>query len=92
LPVSSSDRLFSLLADSAGSVIRRHGAPGGVRAHHDLSHNPHEEFEKLVEVYRRQGLSERHARAVVKELTAHNPLGAHPRAEYGVHRNELTTP
>jgi VIT1/CCC1 family predicted Fe2+/Mn2+ transporter len=59
---------------------------------HDLTHTPHEEFEELVEVYRRQGLSERTARAVVKELTAHNPLGAHLRAEYGVHQNELTTP
>jgi VIT1/CCC1 family predicted Fe2+/Mn2+ transporter len=45
-----------------------------------------------VEVYRRQGLSERTARAMVKELTAHNPLGAHLRAEFGVHQNELTTP
>ena len=44
-----------------------------------------------MEVYRRQGLSERTARAVVTELTAHNPLGAHLRAEYGVHQNELTT-
>jgi len=61
------------------------------RERHDLSNTPHEEFEELVEVYRRQGLSERTARAVVTELTAHNPLGAHLRAEYGVHQNELTT-
>jgi len=59
---------------------------------HDLANSPHEEFEELVEVYRRQGLSERTARAVVKELSAHNPLGAHLRAEYGVHQSELTTP
>jgi VIT1/CCC1 family predicted Fe2+/Mn2+ transporter len=58
----------------------------------DLSNHPREEFEELVEIYRRQGLSELTARAVVKELTAHNPLGAHLRAEYGVHQNELTTP
>jgi len=63
-----------------------------VRERHDLSNHPHEEFEELVEVYRRQGLSEPTARAVVKELTAHNPLGAHLRAEFGVHQNELTTP
>jgi VIT1/CCC1 family predicted Fe2+/Mn2+ transporter len=62
------------------------------RERHDLSSHPREEFEELVEVYRRQGLSEPTARAVVKELTAHNPLGAHLRAEYGVHQNELTTP
>jgi len=43
-------------------------------------------------VYRRQGLTEGTARAVVRELTAHNPLGAHLRAEYGVHQDELTTP
>jgi VIT1/CCC1 family predicted Fe2+/Mn2+ transporter len=59
---------------------------------HDLSSHPHEEFEELVDVYRRQGLSEPTARAVVTELSAHNPLGAHLRAEYGVHQNELTTP
>jgi VIT1/CCC1 family predicted Fe2+/Mn2+ transporter len=58
----------------------------------DLRTHPVEEFEELVEVYRRQGLSEGTARAVVKELTAHNPLGAHLRAEYGVHQSELTTP
>jgi VIT1/CCC1 family predicted Fe2+/Mn2+ transporter len=62
------------------------------RERNDLSNHPREEFEELVEVYRRQGLSEPTARAVVKELTAHNPLGAHLRAEYGVHQNELTTP
>jgi VIT1/CCC1 family predicted Fe2+/Mn2+ transporter len=61
------------------------------RERHDLSNYPHEEFEELVQVYRRQGLSEHTAQAVVKELTAHNPLGAHLRAEYGVHQNELTT-
>jgi VIT1/CCC1 family predicted Fe2+/Mn2+ transporter len=59
---------------------------------HDLRYSPDEEFEELVEVYRRQGLSATTARSVVKELSAHNPLGAHLRAEYGVHQNELTTP
>ncbi len=59
---------------------------------HDLSQSPHEEFEELVEVYRRQGLSEVTARSVVKELSAHNQLGAHLRAEYGIHQDELTTP
>jgi VIT1/CCC1 family predicted Fe2+/Mn2+ transporter len=62
------------------------------RERDDLSRHPHEEFEELVDVYRRQGLSEATARTVVKELTAHNPLGAHLRAEYGVHQSELTTP
>ncbi len=62
------------------------------RERQDLSNHPREEFEELVEVYRRQGLSEATARSVVKELTAHNPLGAHLRAEYGVHQAELTTP
>jgi len=59
---------------------------------HDLTQSPGEEFEELVEVYRRQGLSETTARAVVKELSARNPLGAHLRAEYGIHQDELTTP
>jgi VIT1/CCC1 family predicted Fe2+/Mn2+ transporter len=59
---------------------------------HDLEHTPDEEFDELVEVYRGQGLSEATARSVVAELTAHNALAAHLRAEYGVHPEELTTP
>jgi VIT1/CCC1 family predicted Fe2+/Mn2+ transporter len=59
---------------------------------HDLEHTPEEEFDELVEVYRGQGLSEATARIVVAELSAHNTLAAHLRAEYGVHPEELTTP
>jgi vacuolar iron transporter family protein len=59
---------------------------------HDLTHTPEEEYEELVSVYRGQGLSEPTARAVVQELTEHNPLAAHLRAEFGVHQDELTTP
>ncbi|HEX9043988.1 MAG TPA: VIT family protein [Candidatus Limnocylindrales bacterium] len=59
---------------------------------HDLTHTPEDEFEELVIVYQGQGLSESTARLVVGELTAHNPLAAHLRAEYGVHQDELTTP
>jgi VIT1/CCC1 family predicted Fe2+/Mn2+ transporter len=62
------------------------------RERHDLQHTPEEEFAELVDVYRRQGLSEATAKTVVKELTEHNPLAAHLRAEYGVHQEELTTP
>ena len=58
----------------------------------DLERKPAEEFEELVEVYRGQGLSEATARTVVAELTTHNALAAHLRAEYGVHQDELTTP
>jgi len=62
------------------------------RERHDLEHTPVEEFEELVAVYQGQGLTEATARAVVEELTAHNTLAAHLRAEYGVHQDELTTP
>jgi VIT1/CCC1 family predicted Fe2+/Mn2+ transporter len=62
------------------------------RERHDLEHTPTEEFDELVEVYRGQGLSEATARTVVEELSAHNKLAAHLRAEYGVHQGELTTP
>ncbi len=58
----------------------------------DLERTPAEEFDELVEVYRGQGLSEPTARIVVAELTSHNALAAHLRAEYGVHQDELTTP
>jgi vacuolar iron transporter family protein len=59
---------------------------------HDLEHTPGEEFDELVDLYRGQGLSEATARTVVEELTAHNTLAAHLRAEFGVHQEELTTP
>ena len=59
---------------------------------HDLEQTPQAEFDELVEVYRNQGLSEATARTVVAELTVHNTLAAHLRAEYGVHQHELTTP
>jgi VIT1/CCC1 family predicted Fe2+/Mn2+ transporter len=62
------------------------------RERHDLDLDPEAEFDELVDVYRGQGLSETTARTVVEELTAHNPLAAHLRAEYGVHQEELTTP
>jgi len=61
------------------------------RERHDLEHTPDAEFEELVAVYRGQGLSEATARTVVEELTAHNMLAAHLRAEFGVHQEELTT-
>jgi VIT1/CCC1 family predicted Fe2+/Mn2+ transporter len=59
---------------------------------HDLAATPREEFDELVAVYRGQGLTEPTARLVVKELTAHDPLAAHLRAEYGIHQDELTNP
>jgi VIT1/CCC1 family predicted Fe2+/Mn2+ transporter len=59
---------------------------------HDLEQTPEAEFEELVTVYRGQGLSDETARTVVHELSAHNMLAAHLRAEYGVHQEELTTP
>lgn len=58
----------------------------------DLRETPDYEFDELVEVYRGQGLSESTARLVVSELSAHDPLAAHLRAEYGIHQEELTNP
>ena len=63
-----------------------------LKERHDLEHTPIEEFDELVDVYQGQGLTEGTARKVVEELTAHNALAAHLRAEYGVHQDELTTP
>ena len=62
------------------------------RERHDLEHTPEAEFDELVTVYQGQGLSEATALSVVEELSAHNMLAAHLRAEYGVHQEELTTP
>lgn len=62
------------------------------RERRDLAETPELEFDELVEVYRGQGLSETTARLVVEELSAHDALAAHLRAEYGIHQHELTNP
>lgn len=58
----------------------------------ELEHEPEEEFDELVGIYRQRGLSEATARQVVTELHAHDALGAHLNAELGIEPDDLTNP
>ena len=58
----------------------------------ELEHEPEEEFEELVGIYRHRGLSDATARQVATELHSHDALGAHLDAELGIDPDELTNP
>ncbi|WP_409484456.1 VIT family protein [Arsenicicoccus dermatophilus] len=58
----------------------------------ELAADPEAELEELTQTYRTQGLSEPTARQVAAELTAHDALGAHLRAEFGLPEDELVSP
>lgn len=58
----------------------------------ELRDTPDAEFAELVGIYRSQGLSEATATTVATELTSHDALTAHLRAELGIDGEELTNP
>lgn len=58
----------------------------------ELAESPEAEFEELVGLYRGRGMSERTARQVAEEMTAHDALAAHARTELGINPEELTNP
>src|ERR1700733_11816444 len=55
----------------------------------ELRDYPEEELEELTELYRARGISEKTARAVAKELTAHDALAAHLQAELNIDQNDV---
>lgn len=50
----------------------------------ELKEMPGVELERLAEIYRKRGLKNETALTVAKELTEHDPLGAHLRDELGL--------
>jgi VIT1/CCC1 family predicted Fe2+/Mn2+ transporter len=58
----------------------------------ELAESPDQEFTELVGLYRAKGLSEKTARTVAEELTAHDPFAAHVDAELGIDPHDLTNP
>jgi VIT1/CCC1 family predicted Fe2+/Mn2+ transporter len=58
----------------------------------ELADAPEEELEELVGLHRATGLSDRLARAVAVEQTAHDALAAHARAELGIDPDALVNP
>lgn len=59
---------------------------------HELKTMPEAELEELVGIYRAKGLSEKTAREVAKELTAHDAFAAHVEAELHIDPDDLTNP
>jgi VIT1/CCC1 family predicted Fe2+/Mn2+ transporter len=58
----------------------------------ELAETPEAELEELTEIYARKGLSDRLARDVARELTAHDALAAHADAELGIDPDQLSNP
>jgi vacuolar iron transporter family protein len=59
---------------------------------HELANFPDQEFEELVQIYHRKGLTEKTARAVAHELTENDVHLAHFDAELGIDPHNLTDP
>jgi VIT1/CCC1 family predicted Fe2+/Mn2+ transporter len=58
----------------------------------ELARMPKTELRELANIYDRKGLSHELARKVAEELTAHDALGAHAEAEFGIDKDNLTNP
>lgn len=58
----------------------------------ELRTMPEEELDELTDLYRRRGLSDRTARQVAEELTAHDALAAHLEVELGIDQDDLVNP
>jgi VIT1/CCC1 family predicted Fe2+/Mn2+ transporter len=58
----------------------------------ELARMPTTELRELANIYERKGLSHELARKVAEELTAHDALGAHAEAEFGIDKDNLTNP
>lgn len=59
---------------------------------YELEHQPKQELEELVAIYKRKGLSKKTALTVARELTAHDPMAAHFDAELRIDPENLTNP
>ena len=60
--------------------------------HRELATYPDRELDELAAIYRAKGLSPETARTVARELTEHDPLGAHLEAEFGIDQADLANP
>ena len=57
-----------------------------------LKENPETELEELAVAYVHQGVSEKTAHVVARELTAKNPLSAHLRTHFNLDENDINSP
>lgn len=58
----------------------------------ELRDFPEQELEELAGLYQARGISEKTARAVAEELTAHDALAAHLQAELNIDQNDVASP
>ncbi len=59
---------------------------------YELKHFPEEEFQELIGLYKKKGLSDKTARIVATELTSNDVFAAHVDAELGLDPDNLTNP
>lgn len=59
---------------------------------YELEHFQEGEFDELVSLYEKKGLSKDTATIVARELTAHDALGAHAEVELGIDPTALVNP
>lgn len=57
-----------------------------------LKQNPESELEQLADAYVQQGVSEKTAHVVARELTAKNALSAHLRTHFNLDENDINSP
>jgi VIT1/CCC1 family predicted Fe2+/Mn2+ transporter len=58
----------------------------------ELRDFPEQELEELAGLYQARGISEKTARVVAEELTAHDALAAHLEAELNIDQNDVASP
>ncbi len=58
----------------------------------ELASNPDFELDELAKIYKDRGVEEELAKAVAKQLTDHDALGAHARDELGTHDKNIARP
>ena len=58
----------------------------------ELDQTPDQELDELTAIFRAKGLSGETARVVARELTEHDALSAHLKAELGIDRENLANP
>ena len=58
----------------------------------ELRDFPEQELQELAELYQARGISQKTARAVAEELTAHDALAAHLQAELNIDQDDVASP
>lgn len=85
---------FSMAAGEYVSVSSQRDTERALldKERYELEHFHEKEFEELVGIYQKKGLTAETAQKVAEELTAHDAFAAHVDAELGIDPHALTSP